>query len=78
MDKFGTINWLFGSIPESNFILSGTGWGIEKVDNNYVLSFISGEHFGKEKRIEINEEDFNLLKDGKVDINDIFIKYHTG
>jgi len=78
MTDFATINELFGSISENNFILSGTGWGIEKVDGNYVLSFISGEHFGREKRIEINKENFELLKNGKVNINDIFIKYHTG
>ena len=41
MTDFATINELFGSISENNFILSGTGWGI-------------------------------------VNINDIFIKYHTG
>ena len=28
MTDFATINELFGSISENNFILSGTGWGI--------------------------------------------------
>ncbi|WP_386698365.1 hypothetical protein [Lonepinella sp. MS14436] len=78
MTEFYTAEELFGKCADNDFILSGLGWGVKEINNRYILSFISGEFHGREKKIEISYDDFYLLKSRKVTINDIFIKYKTG
>ncbi|TNH02321.1 hypothetical protein [Testudinibacter sp. TR-2022] len=78
--KYLTIDELFKENNSDNRAceLSGNGWVIEKIDDDYILSFISGDILGVEKKTKIMNVDFDLLKNRMVDINDILIKYHLG
>lgn len=47
-------------------------------DDNYIISFISGELAGREKFVRVNEEEFNKLKNEEITLSDLLKKYNTG
>lgn len=57
---------------ESEFI--GDGWSIEKLENKYILKYLSGELQGKLKELIISYEDFILLKNGDISLYDFMLK----
>lgn len=57
---------------ESEFI--GDGWSIEKVENKYILKYLSGELQGKLKELLISYEDFISLKNGDISLYDFMLK----
>ncbi|TCP92073.1 hypothetical protein EDC44_12826 [Cricetibacter osteomyelitidis] len=76
MKKYFTIKELFGRVEKkSDILLYGDYWGISYENGQYLLSFISGEMIGLEKRIEIDVSDYLLLKQYPGKIEDIINKY---
>lgn len=53
----------------------GSGWSVRRADGRYYLSYISGELAGLLKEIEIEQEDFELARKGKIGLDDLCIKY---
>lgn len=47
-------------------------------DDNYIISFISGELAGREKFVRVTEEEFNKLKNEEITLSDLLKKYNTG
>lgn len=54
----------------------GEGWSVNFKDGKYILEYISGDHQGKLKEVDISQEDYDLLIKGETDINKICIKYN--
>ncbi|MFN3772626.1 hypothetical protein [Cloacibacterium normanense] len=57
---------------ENEFI--GDGWSIEKIEDRYILKYLSGELQGKLKKVMISYDDFMLLKNGKISFYDFMLK----
>ena len=62
-------------IAVSENTVSGNRWNVRKKGQIYILEYDSGELVEKFNEIEIAEEDFNLIKEGKVDIKFLRNKY---
>jgi hypothetical protein len=59
-------------------ILSGSYWGIKKINHQYILNFISGSHGGETINIVISDTEFNKLKSGKIGIEELLKSHGTG
>jgi len=55
--------------------VSGNRWNVRKKGQTYILEYDSGELVEKFNEIEIAEEDFNLIVEGKIDIKYLRNKY---
>ena len=55
--------------------VSGNRWNVRKKGQTYILEYDSGELVEKFNEIEIAEEDFNLIIEGKIDIKYLRNKY---
>ena len=62
-------------IAVSENTVSGNRWNVRKKGQIYILEYDSGELVEKFNEIEIAEEDFNLIKEGKIDIKFLRNKY---
>jgi hypothetical protein len=54
----------------------GNGWDVQKLEEKFFLSYISGAIEGKAMRIEITEEDYIAARRGDLDLDDFCVKYH--
>ncbi len=57
---------------ENEFV--GDGWSVERIDNMYILTYLSGELQGRLKKIIISYDDFILLKNEKISFYDFMLK----
>lgn len=55
--------------------VSGNRWNVRKKGKTYILEYDSGALVEKFNEIEITEEDFNLIIEGKIDIKYLRNKY---
>lgn len=55
----------------------GFGWSVKKINDKCFLNYISGELAGRHKEVEISAEDFEQAKLGKLDLDQLCIKYHV-
>lgn len=51
------------------------GWNVHLKDNKYFIRYISGALQGELKTHEINKEDFDLAKEGKINLDELCTKY---
>ena len=51
------------------------GWSVHLKEDNYFLRYISGALQGELKAHEINKEDFDLAKEGKINLDELCTKY---
>lgn len=58
--------------------VSGNRWNARKRGNTYILEYDTGELVENFKEIKITEEDFYLIKEGKIDIRYLRNKYVFG
>ncbi|MGL4599361.1 MAG: hypothetical protein ACRCYO_17695 [Bacteroidia bacterium] len=65
-----------GKSENSNDEFIGNGWSIRKLDNAYYFEYLSGAMQGELKTIEITSDDNQKLRDGKIGLDDICIKYN--
>ncbi len=66
-----------GRGKDASEILSGDFWSVRFRDDCYILDYISGEHAGRAKSLEISTSEFELLRDGKLSIDHILARHHT-
>lgn len=50
-------------------------YSLKTKDNNFYVEYLSGELAGRKKIIEVTQKDFLLLKNRKIHINELIIKY---
>ena len=71
-----------GDYPE-NYLLQnedefiGNGWSVKKAKNKYFLTYISGALQGKLNTIEISKDDYLLVKEKCIGLDELCIRYNV-
>lgn len=53
----------------------GPSWSVKREKDKFLLVYISGELAGRLKKLEITGEEFEFVREGKLDANKLCIKY---
>lgn len=56
-------------------ILKGPSWRVYEKGGSYLFTYISGEISGKEKSVNISQEDVDALREGSLDQDGVCVKY---
>ena len=59
-----------------NDCVSGPGWSVTKLNEQYVFEYISGELNGTLKKQKITKTEFKNLCTGEITDNDILLNYN--
>ena len=61
----------------NEYEIAGNGWRIWEKGDRYWLSFIAAAAGGNEITIEIMKEDYILSKEGKIGLDELWVKYNN-
>ena len=65
------------SVSTGNDFIKGRTWKIQKKDNKFIFEFLAARHGGGTDQHEITEHEFEAVKDGRLNFEDLLIKYDT-
>jgi len=53
----------------------GSSWSIKREKDRFVLIYISGELAGRLKELEITKDEFESVRDGRLGVDELCLKY---